>query len=257
MHYVEIDVANLRRWLATRPDTMDVTGYVLYFSDRRGNKDLGGNERRRRARRRRTACSTQPTTSATTARRANWGSRTSSTRGPRRACRTAALDAGEDVNGNGALDVYGGDAAAVSRRRHGLPHGRAMPAWAAGDRRDRASWARGRGGRPHHAGAGERRAGEPARVLPPGRQAGQRRLHAGALRLPHNGTQGLSVVAENPFYVQGNYNAPDAAGTGFGTTPGTDHVSAAVIADSVTMLSNNFNDIRIVHVAAQRDRRSP
>ena len=52
------------------------------------------------------------------------------------------------------------------------------------------------------------------------------------------------MVAENPLYLQGNYNAPNAAGTGFGTTPGTDHVSAAVIADAVTMLSNNFNDIR-------------
>ena len=26
MHYAEIDVGNLRAWLATRPDTMDVTG---------------------------------------------------------------------------------------------------------------------------------------------------------------------------------------------------------------------------------------
>ena len=64
----------------------------------------------------------------------------------------------------------------------------------------------------------------------------------GTLRLP-NLSQGLSVVAENPAYVQGNYNAPDAAGTNFGTTPGTDHVSAAVVADAVTLLSNGFNDI--------------
>ncbi len=63
------------------------------------------------------------------------------------------------------------------------------------------------------------------------------------LRLPRNASQGLSVVAENPAYVHGNYNAPDAAGTAFGTTPGTDHASAAVIADAVTLLSNAFNDI--------------
>ena len=68
----------------------------------------------------------------------------------------------------------------------------------------------------------------------------------GTLRLPANGSQGLAIVAENPLYVQGNYNAPNAAGTDFGTTPGTDHVSAAVIADAVTLLSNNFNDIGTV-----------
>jgi len=65
----------------------------------------------------------------------------------------------------------------------------------------------------------------------------------GNLKLPRNGSQGLSIVAENPLYVQGNYNAPNGAGTDFGTTPGTDHVSAAAIADAVTMLSNDFNDI--------------
>ena len=84
----------------------------------------------------------------------------------------------------------------------------------------------------------------------------------GTLRLPRNLSQGLSVVAENPAYVQGNYNAPNAAGTDFGTTPGTDHVSAAVIADAVTLLSNNFNDIGtfmaphdVNDAAARRDAR--
>jgi hypothetical protein len=41
MHYAELDVNNLRVWLATHADTMDVTGFVVYFSDRRGNKNLG------------------------------------------------------------------------------------------------------------------------------------------------------------------------------------------------------------------------
>ena len=60
MHYVELDVNNLRRWLegtigssnaaacanggslGTGTCAMDTTGYVVYFSDRRGNHDLGG-----------------------------------------------------------------------------------------------------------------------------------------------------------------------------------------------------------------------
>ncbi len=46
---------------------------------------------------------------------------------------------------------------------------------------------------------------------------------------------GLAVVSENPVYVQGDYNANgtfDAA-----------HTAASVIADAVTLLSNNWNDL--------------
>jgi hypothetical protein len=46
---------------------------------------------------------------------------------------------------------------------------------------------------------------------------------------------GLAVVAENPLYVQGNYNAN-------GTFDGA-HAGASVIADAVTLLSNGWNDI--------------
>jgi hypothetical protein len=80
--------------------------------------------------------------------------------------------------------------------------------------------------------------------------------HGGYMQLPHNGSQGLTVAAENPVYIQGNYNAcsttapvqpnftPACTGSAFGTTPGTNHVSAAVIADAVTFLSNAWNDIK-------------
>jgi len=49
-------------------------------------------------------------------------------------------------------------------------------------------------------------------------------------------TPGFSVGSENPVYVQGNYNA----NAGFGDP----HSSAAIIADSVTFLSNNWKDYR-------------
>jgi hypothetical protein len=52
---------------------------------------------------------------------------------------------------------------------------------------------------------------------------------------------GLTVASENPVYVQGNYNV-STAGT-FGSAL-TDHRPAAVIADAVTLLSSNWNDIR-------------
>jgi len=49
---------------------------------------------------------------------------------------------------------------------------------------------------------------------------------------------GLTVVLENPVYVQGDYNA-NSGGLGF-TDP---HVGSAVIADAVALLSNKYNDL--------------
>jgi len=45
----------------------------------------------------------------------------------------------------------------------------------------------------------------------------------------------MPVASENPVYLQGNYNAPGGA---FGGTYG----GAAILADSFTFLSNNWND---------------
>ena len=51
MHYVELDVNNLRRWLAGQfagvgaPNGVNAkneNGYIVYFSDRRGNKNQAG-----------------------------------------------------------------------------------------------------------------------------------------------------------------------------------------------------------------------
>jgi hypothetical protein len=47
---------------------------------------------------------------------------------------------------------------------------------------------------------------------------------------------GLTVASENPVYVQGDFNA--GAGGNFGGA----HVAASVVADAVTLLSNNWND---------------
>ena len=250
-------------WLATHADTMDVTGYVVYFSDRRGNKNLGADGAADSRARARTACSTP---------RDDFGDDRE----------TGELGFEDIINpGLGAERVERRARHRRGRQRQrrrwtstaarrgctrppapALPHGRAVAGVGAGGRRDRRAWAAGLP-RPvaHDGRAGERRAGQPAGVLPAGAQdsstAATRPARSGCRA---TATQGLSVVAENPLYVQGNYNAPDAAGTGFGTAPGTDHVSAAVIADAVTLLSNNFNDIADVHVAARRhahSRRAP
>ncbi|MEW5981364.1 MAG: pilus assembly PilX N-terminal domain-containing protein [Acidobacteriota bacterium] len=88
MHYVELDVRNLTRWfqgqIGTSGTTVDhTTGYSVYFSDRRGNRDAAGRET------------------------GEYGfedfvNPSSSTGTP-----NGALDSGEDVNGNGTLETYG------------------------------------------------------------------------------------------------------------------------------------------------------
>jgi Tfp pilus assembly protein PilX len=61
------------------------------------------------------------------------------------------------------------------------------------------------------------------------------------VRWDNNGG-GFTVASENPVYVKGNYNSDGSDpfwGGGAGTTP---HAAAAIIADAVTLLSNNWND---------------
>ena len=174
MHYAELDVNNLRVWLATHADTMDVTGFVVYFSDRRGNKNLGVDG----------AANGRAGADGVLYTGDDFGDdRETGELGfedvinPASAQSVAngALDTGEDVNGNGALDVYGGTPRLYPTARHGLPHGD-RPGMDAGGRRD----GRLGGGRrdPAHDGRdGERRAGQPAGVLPPCDQTRQRRVH--------------------------------------------------------------------------------
>jgi hypothetical protein len=271
MHYVELDVNNLRLWLATHADTQDLTGFVVYFSDRRGNKNLG--------------------TDGVAAPRAgvdgvlynadDFGADDQETGelgfediinpANGQSVSNGTLDTGEDVNGNGVLDTYGGVArqyptanTAYTLTNNAAWVGAHATVWPAG-LAAAIQWPPALGYQPTVSGHASTEslwaAGTPvtlttavpandARVNPPVFFRRAIKVVNGAytspstlLRLPRNGTQGLSVVAENPLYVQGDYNGPNAAGTDFGATAGTDHVSAALIADAVTLLSNNFNDI--------------
>jgi hypothetical protein len=126
------------------------------------------------------------------------------------------LDSGEDVNQNGVLDVYGranlGDgflqAAQGSDTTNDNPKTRVSSVIIA--RKNRVSGAR----------------------------HGLKLLNGSLGNLPtkSDGTGGFTVATENSVYIQGNYNANNG---GFGSP----HAAAAVIADAVTTLSNNWNDL--------------
>jgi hypothetical protein len=90
MHYVELDVTNLARWFTgaiagTGGNAIHETGYVVYFSDRRGNRN--------------------PATNTETA---EFGSEDFVNPADiANGTPNGQLDAGEDVNGNNTLDTYG------------------------------------------------------------------------------------------------------------------------------------------------------
>jgi hypothetical protein len=268
MHYVELDVNNLRAWLATHTDTQNTTGFVLYFSDRRGNKNLGSDG------------VANPRAGADgilydaddfgdDQETAELGFEDIINPASAQSVSNGVLDTGEDLNGNGILDTYGGIPrqyptartayALVNNPAWALTH---SPSWPSGLTSTTLAWPPALGYQPNSSGRPSTDSlwavgtaatlttpvvVNEARVNPPTFFRRALKIvdggYAGTLTLPQTGAQGLSIVAENPAYVQGNFNAPNAASTDFGSTPGTDHVSAAVIADAVTLLSNAFNDL--------------
>lgn len=251
MHYVELDVDNLRVWMATHPDTLDTTGYVVYFSDRRGNKNLGADGVASARAGADGVLYTDDDFGVDDQETGELGFEDIINPASAQSVANGVLDTGEDLNGNGVLDSYGGVArqyptAGTSYRIAGDPGWAPALGYqpnAVGGLSTDSLWAEGT-----PATLTTPVAVNEARVNPPiffrrALKVVNGGYTAGSLKFPRNGSQGLSIVAENALYVQGNYNAPNAAGNGFGTTPGTDHVSAAVIADAVTLLSGTFNDI--------------
>jgi hypothetical protein len=129
------------------------------------------------------------------------------------------LDAGEDVNGSGTLDSYGA-LPAYNGVANTLPPGFiGMPVPFNSNMTVRPTTQIG---------------GGPAKV-------NRAYLFRRALKLTNGSlgnivTPGLTVAAENPIYVQGDWNANAA---GFGDP----HVATSVVGDAVTLLSNNWNDV--------------
>jgi hypothetical protein len=235
MNAVEIDVGNLKRWLAgtigasgTLVSYTNQNGYVLYFSDRRGML---------------------PNPNGTQTDAANTKTGDSGFEDAINSSSASGLPDGvletdpagknfspEDDNLNGKLDNFGPD-------NLGLGLGYVGAAYNAADQVNRLVNA----------------SGTPNQYLTTGRIANcsiaQNNWVSGArhvLKLvdgslgnvpvrPDNNQGGFTVGSENPVYIVGNYNT-NAADTTWTTSTDEAHSAAGVIADTVTMLSNNWSD---------------
>lgn len=199
MHYATLDVVNVAKWFAgTAPyaagtgnqSRIDNTGFTVYFSDRRTNRNASSAETGEYG----------------------WEDFVNPSSGTGTA--NSTLDVGEDANENGALDTYGA-IPSYNGVYNSVPPGATAPLTTAA---------------------------RPTTVVTRGvAQVNRAILFRRALKLVNgsnivgNGINGLSIVSENPVYVQGNWNA---AGSFTGA-----HAATAVMADAVTLLSNNWTDM--------------
>jgi hypothetical protein len=223
MNAVELDVGNLKRWLAGTIGTtgssvnyVNQNGYILYFSDRRGmlpNPNLNPS-------------GVDPVNTKT----GDSGLEDSINSASAAGTPNNALDpipAGktespEDVNNDGILNTFGeanlGNGFAANATG-GNQYTRITSCLATA----RANWVSGA-----------------RHVL---------KLVDGSLGnlpvRPDNNGGGFTVGSENPVYILGDYNTSAADPMWNNPTTGTEpaHAAASVIADAVTVLSNNWTDL--------------
>ncbi|MBZ5655373.1 MAG: hypothetical protein LAO56_08830 [Acidobacteriia bacterium] len=231
MNAVEIDVGNLKKWLAgqigangTNVDYLTQNGYVLYFSDRRGmlpNPNSGNAK----------------TGDAGLEDDINASSAAGTPDGVREPIPSGKTLSPEDVNQNGILDnfgaanlglgFYGTGGVAVQNLNASIvlanpdnPYIRIDSCSTTG----RKNWV-----------SGARHA---LRLVDGSLGKVPLRTDAAA---PNTG--GFTVASENPVYILGDYNSNSADTTWGGGADQAGHAASAVIADSVTLLSNSWLDL--------------
>jgi Tfp pilus assembly protein PilX len=233
MYYVELDAKNLATWLSGQQGTLSLNnntgGYTVYFSDRRGE---------------------QPDTQ-------NGGGLKTGSYGfndfvnlndAANGCPNGTLDPpynpppapsqGEDLEGDGVLRTYGG----VEKPPTPLTSNIDTGLWNALNYMNTVLVSNANCGahpnRPDVTYSNPQEARENAPVY---FRRALKIVDGATLNL---GTTcgavpcGLTIAAENPVYIQGDYNAPVDNGTWTGAS-----VAAAVVGDAVTFLSNNWNDV--------------
>jgi hypothetical protein len=218
MHYVELDIKNLRDWLKVKRaagEIMETTGYVVYFSDRRGNRNAAGNETGEYG----------------------WEDVVH---------RNGNKDKGEDLNDNGVVDIYGGQSTVAGGFGPFALGARVFDSFVTIDPADKTTfptktyfWPAEQAARASHP-LFFRRA---LKLVNGGRDNMLIDAEPESAALPK---LGLTVVAENPIYIKGDYNA-DTPNVNDGSIPPDytlKHVACAVIGDAVTLLSNDWQDRR-------------
>jgi hypothetical protein len=228
MNYVEIDALNLSRWFAgampagicpvggcTGNQALNVNGYTVYFSDRRGNRN------------------------AANAETGEYGNEDIVNPNNASGAANGVRDTGEDFNANNQLDTYGATArppyttpggAPVLWANMIAPYGPAAPAGPT------ATLGNPAGGVIEKAAIAER---NPVVFF-------RRALKVTNGRSGNLIAPGLTIASENPFYLQGTWNSNGAA---FDNTPcaanpcgAQTHTATAFIVDAMTLLSGNWND---------------
>lgn len=226
--YVALDADNLRQWVAglgayaggTGTQVWNNNGYIIYFSDRRGDHDETNGD----------------------VETGEYGHEDFINQANQVWAKNNVLDAGENVN-ESLADPDDPLSAPTIQMYGETPHALTIPGGA-------------------NPGAPVANFGFEASQRPwsqlPQRYSGRGRLarpvlFRRALKIINGGLNqlpnGINIVAENPIYIQGNFNATAASVTAEPNVP------AAVIGDSITLLSNNFSDsMTFQHPNAQANR---
>ncbi len=241
MNAVEIDVGNLQLWLqgtigssGTNVDYVAQNGYVLYFSDRRGmlyNQNAGGIR----------------TGDAGLEDVINSSSQAGTPDGILEPIPSGRSLSPEDVNQNGLLDNWGTGDLGLGQWNGSLSLTTGLFTKTAGGSQNAQIYA---------ATPDNPYSPRISSCMSTARKnwvSGARHVlrlvdgSLGNLPLSPSGTAtdpgGLTVASENPVYIMGDYNSNSTDSTWASTpTDATGHASAAVIADAVTVLSNNWLD---------------
>lgn len=249
MHYIEIDATNLAKWFAGTIGTTGTTtfdssvapnDFAVYISDRRGNYAAS-----------KTWTGIWPPLSPQGHETGEYGwtdfaNRTDATNG----CPNNSLDAGEDLNATGQQFTYGADPT------HTMAAGTALGSLGYGQY---GTFTGLTSGSPAALQNNTSTCSPPSYASPIWPMTFATNNNAvrenpplffrravkltngknltGLGTCPGSVPCGLTIAAENPVYIQGDYNA-NSAGGGFNDA----HVATSVLADSVTFLSNSWND---------------
>jgi len=239
MNAVELDVGNLQRWLngtipgsGTSVDYVQQNGYVLYFSDRRGMLPNPNG----------TPVDPAGTKSGDSGLEddINTVNANGKPDGALQATPAGKPQSPEDVNNNKALDNFGAG-------NLGLGLGYIGAAYTPANSVNRKVLNGGGTPDPYLTGGRMPSCTIAQKNWVSGARHALKLVDGGLGNLPvraDNGKGGFTVGSENPVYIFGDYNS-NAGDPTWGNPAAAEpaHSAAAVIADAVTVLSNNWSDI--------------